>query len=75
MDLAGPVKTVVLDPVLGKNGRWVQLFFGISDMAVGVKTFKTNGIQFFGGLSEFTTLFRTYFSGWIGMFTGVRFGF
>ena len=27
------------------------------------------------GVGEFTSHFRTYFSGWIGMFTGVRFGF
>ena len=30
---------------------------------------KTNGTIF--GLGEFTTHFRTYFSGWIGMFTGM----
>ena len=29
---------------------------------------KTNGIPF--GVGEFTTHFRTYFSGWIGMFWG-----
>ena len=39
---------------------------GLSNMAVVVKT--VLGSHF--GVGEFTTHFRTYFSGWIGMFTG-----
>ena len=38
----------------------------MSYMAVVVKT---NGIPFWL-VGEFTTHFRTYFSGWIGMLTG-----
>ena len=38
------------------------------EMAVVVKT--VLGYPILVGIGEFTTHFRTYFRGWIGMFTG-----
>ena len=47
-----------------------HLFVALRHLAVGQHQW------YHFGVGEFTTHFRTYFSGWIGMFTGAnRFGF
>ena len=55
---------------IGRTGPAIRPFCSHGEVypyvAVVVKT--VLGSQF--GVGEFTTHFRTYFSGWIGMFTG-----